>query len=734
MPTGKPVCEPHFAGCYPCRLQNRKVRFKLSEALLILRSRGFVRVPSSQLESPLRVLIVDDHDVVRRGVRSLLVNGDGYEVCGEAVDGRDAIEKARELKPDAITMDISMPNLNGLEATREIRRFLPEVPILIMSQHDVPEMMKQALNAGATAYIVKTAISTELLPALDRVRRKEIAPGLVFGSAHATLNVHELLEQRTAALDKAARELEVAAEHLDLVTSHAAAAVTRCSRDLRYLWANPGYAEWLQLPLSEIVGKPIKHVLGEQAFDALLPYFQRVLGGEKVAYEQEALFNGIGCRWISAKYTPTLDSTGKPDGWVAVVTDVTQRRQMEEALRDSEARLDADAKALAQLHDLSSKLWATSNLQDGLSQMLDAAIQLLGADKGNVQLLDAEKGVLRIVAQQGFDEGFLDCFREVSASDDCVCGRALRTRQTVIVPDVEADCAFAPYLEASRFAGFRAVTSMPLIASGSGILGVLSAHFRIVHAPSNESLRRLELYARQAADFVARSKAQRDLEHKVQQLYGSLLRAQDEERRRMARELHDSVGQLLAAIGMNISTVSQERSKLSPAATRCVEENSVMIRQVMDEIRTISHLLHPPLLEEVGLKSALREYVKGFHERSKLAVTLDLPDDFERMPSDSELCLFRIAQECLTNVHRHSGSTSALVRLRSTPTEVILEVSDDGKGIDGDLSEISGVGVRGMRERMRQLGGSLQIYSEGRGTTVHASLPSLPKKAVIHAV
>jgi signal transduction histidine kinase len=115
-------------------------------------------------------------------------------------------------------------------------------------------------------------------------------------------------------------------------------------------------------------------------------------------------------------------------------------------------------------------------------------------------------------------------------------------------------------------------------------------------------------------------------------------------------------------------------------------------------------------------------------------VILDLPDDFQRLPNNSELCLFRIAQECLTNVHRHSGSTSALVRLRSTPTEVILEVSDDGKGIDGDLDKISGVGVRGMRERMRQLGGSLQISSEGQGTTVHASLPSLLKKVTTHAV
>jgi PAS domain S-box-containing protein len=301
----------------------------------------------------LRVLIVDDHEVVRRGVRSLLASNDRFEICGEAFDGRDAIEKARQLRPDVIILDISMPNLNGLEATREIRRFLPEVPILIMSQHDVPEMMKQALHAGATAYIVKSAITTELLAALERVREKEIPPGLVFGSAHANLNVQELLNEKTAALDRATKELEMAVTHLDMVASHAAVAVTRCSRDLRYLWVNPGYAEWLQLPISEIVGQPIKDVLGPEVFESLSPHFERVLKGERVAYEQEVPYKRIGRRWISAIYTPALDNTGMPDGWVAVVLDMTERHEMEQTLRDSKARLDEEAKSFRKLYELS---------------------------------------------------------------------------------------------------------------------------------------------------------------------------------------------------------------------------------------------------------------------------------------------------------------------------------------------------------------------------------------------
>jgi two-component system NarL family sensor kinase len=128
-------------------------------------------------------------------------------------------------------------------------------------------------------------------------------------------------------------------------------------------------------------------------------------------------------------------------------------------------------------------------------------------------------------------------------------------------------------------------------------------------------------------------------------------------------------------------------------------------------------------LEESGLNSALIEYVRGFSERSKIAVTLDLPEHFERLPNDYELSIFRVVQECLTNIHRHSGGESAVIHLRRTPNDVVLDVSDDGKGFDASGAEVNGVGLRGMRERLRQLGGSLQISSSERGTSVQAVLP-----------
>ena len=207
-----------------------------------------------------------------------------------------------------------------------------------------------------------------------------------------------------------------------------------------------------------------------------------------------------------------------------------------------------------------------------------------------------------------------------------------------------------------------------------------------------------------------------------------LQQIQDDERKRIARELHDSVGQLLAAIGMNINVVQSQSSKLDSDGARAVSDNAMLVRQVSNEIRTLSHLLHPPLLDVAGVASALRWYVDGFAERSKIKVDLEIPADLGRMPPNVEITIFRIVQECLTNIHRHSGSATAAITLQLEDDVLLLQVRDSGKGISSEKQQEltlgrGGVGVEGMRERLRQLGGSLEIKSTGTGTVVTATLP-----------
>jgi signal transduction histidine kinase len=215
----------------------------------------------------------------------------------------------------------------------------------------------------------------------------------------------------------------------------------------------------------------------------------------------------------------------------------------------------------------------------------------------------------------------------------------------------------------------------------------------------------------------------------VRELSARLLQLRDEERRRIARELHDSVGQLLAAMSMNNCKLEKQKGKLSAEAARCVEENSDLLTQALTEVRTISHLLHPPLLDEIGLESAVRWFIKGFAQRSHIDVSLTVALGLERLVPDLELAIFRILQECLTNIHRHSEGKTATIHLDQRDGCVHCEISDDGKGIPLEkrvaLNSAGsvGVGLRGMRERISQLGGVLQIHSSVNGTTVQATLP-----------
>ena len=213
-------------------------------------------------------------------------------------------------------------------------------------------------------------------------------------------------------------------------------------------------------------------------------------------------------------------------------------------------------------------------------------------------------------------------------------------------------------------------------------------------------------------------------------LTARLLQLQDEERRRIARELHDSAGQSLMALGLNLSNLGTEIERLTKSA-KTISDSVVLVNDMSRDIRTISYLLHPPLLDEAGLASALRWYIQGFTERSGIKVDLELPENFDRLPRDMETAIFRLVQECLTNIHRHSESPSATIAIIHSNGEVRIEVQDHGKGIPPDkkLELLSagtpGVGIRGMRERLRQLGGTLEINSDGygRGTLVVVRLP-----------
>jgi signal transduction histidine kinase len=234
-------------------------------------------------------------------------------------------------------------------------------------------------------------------------------------------------------------------------------------------------------------------------------------------------------------------------------------------------------------------------------------------------------------------------------------------------------------------------------------------------------------------DVSARVTAEQELQDSLTQrrtLTARLMHAQDDERRRIAQLLHETTAQDLAALKMHLARLARTDAGLSEAEQAALSESIDLADRSMSGIRTLSYVLHPPFLDESGLLSAIRWFAKGFADRSGIAVDLDLPQTFERLPQEVEMALFRVVQEGLINIHRHAASSTARIRLNADRDRVTLEIEDRGRGIPSDRLTLlksgaaaPGIGIAGMRERLEQLAGTLDVDSSERGSTIKATLP-----------
>jgi len=222
----------------------------------------------------------------------------------------------------------------------------------------------------------------------------------------------------------------------------------------------------------------------------------------------------------------------------------------------------------------------------------------------------------------------------------------------------------------------------------------------------------------------------KETERQLAQLSARLLKTQDEERRRIARELHDVTAQSIGLIMLNLAQVQNAAATLDSRSKDKLAESVAFGEQALKDIRTLSYILHPPLLDQAGLITALKWYVKGFHERSGVKVAFtESGNEGDRLPPEVEYALFRVVQECLTNIRRHTDSETAEISLTRSAETVSLSVCDHGKGQklkiprNGDNEGAAGVGIPGMRHRLQQLGGDLLVDSNRDGTTITASVP-----------
>jgi PAS domain S-box-containing protein len=485
---------------------------------------------------------------------------------------------------------------------------------------------------------------------------------------------------------KMAEEGLIQAQHdLEVVTKEMAAAVARCSSDLQYLWANQGYADLVQRPLHEIVGHPILEVLGAETFEAVRPYFERVLAGETVNYEREVNYKGAGREWISATFTPTLAASGGVDGWVAVIVDITGRKLAEEAIRESEKRY--------------RRIVETTN--EGV-WLLNASLYNSYVNRQMAEMLGYEPN--EMIGRSVFDFYF--------SEDVELKKQVLERRQQGWREQIEERLRRKDGSEL-----WARISAVPLFKENGEFDGSLAMVEDITERLRGERERK------QAEEALS----------KVSQ---KLIQAQEDERSRLARELHDDINQRLSLLAVTLDGLKKELPAAADQLRQHLSAASAQVADIGKDIQALSHRLHSPKLELLGLAAAASSFCKEFSRRQNVEIDFQSENVVRNLPDNISLTLYRILQEALQNAVKHSGSRHFRVSLVGGTNEIELTVQDSGFGFEPDEAvKGSGLGLASMKERMKLVDGELSIDSQlQHGTTIRARVPFHPKRKAAGAV
>jgi PAS domain S-box-containing protein len=501
---------------------------------------------------------------------------------------------------------------------------------------------------------------------------------------------------------------------------------------------------------AEAVGRNITMIIPPGRLHEETMILERLRRGERVEHFQTVrMRKDGGLLDISLAISPMKDKSGRVVGASKIARDITEQKRIERALTLGGVQQQALFHLVDQLHRAHS-------LDQVYNAALDAIVSALQCTRASILLYDEHK-VMRFVGWRGLSEKYRKAteghspWKPQDESPEPVC-----------VADA-AGADFGPELKSViREEGIGALAFIPLLSRGR-LMGKFMAYFDAPHAFTQEEIDLGQSIARQLAFGIDRRTADEEVRRseerfrklaetldaevrirtleleqrnadvlrqseRLRDLSLRIMQSRDDERRHIARELHDSAGQTLTVLAMSLARLGQEAGGEGQLANTA-QESLDLVQQLSQEIRTMSYLLHPPLLDESGLAAALNWYVHGIEERSGLEIELNIPEDFGRLPREMELAIFRLVQECLTNIHRHSESRNAGIQVARDAESILLEVRDHGKGMTPErLLEIqsqgSGVGIRGMRERVRRFDGEMTIESDGTGTRISIRFPA----------
>jgi PAS domain S-box-containing protein len=489
----------------------------------------------------------------------------------------------------------------------------------------------------------------------------------------------------------------------------------------RILSWNAGAERIFGYTAAEAIGQPITMIIPPEHHAEERRILDQVRQGNRVDHFDTIRVTKDGRRIaISLTVSPVRDSRGVIIGASKVARDISERKRAEQILLESERRLAAEAAALARLNELSTRLWRTRNLSEGLDEILTAVIELLGAENGNIQLLDSESPLSR----------------EVSAADDFLRAEALRSGQRIIIEDTETDDTYAPYRAAARAAGYRSLVSTPLLSADGEPVGLVATYFRSIHRPSEQELRRFDLYLRQANDFIERCKLEQVLRQNEAALRDAD-RRKDEFLALLAHELRNPLAPIRYTLAANKKggRTPEQRTEAEEVIERQVAHMSRLLDDLLDVSRvTRSRLeLKKSPTELTAVVSSAIETARPILEGKHHTLSVDLPTHAVRFEAD----LVRLAQvlsNLLINAAKYTDP-GGQIRLRAVQegNDLLIAVGDNGIGIASDMmprlftifSQAKdvlgraegglGIGLSLVRGLVTLHGGSVEARSDGPG-------------------
>jgi PAS domain S-box-containing protein len=636
------------------------------------------------VNTPLRLLHLEDDDADADIVRKTLENGSVICTVTRVETEADFRSSLAQGGFDLILADYTLPEFDGISALNLAREMLPDVPFIFLSGTLDEEVAIDALKIGATDYLFKTRLS-RIVPSVQRALRE----------------ARERVE-----LQRSEAAIRASEKSLRLIVDRIPGLVATMTAAGNVEHVNQRILDYTGRTLEELQDwRPLLHP--DDLAMVMSRWSRSVETGQPYEVEHRILRADGVYRWFQVHGLPMLDSEGRVVRWYHLLTDIDERKRAEDLLAGEKRLLEMIARGESR-----------PVILDALCCLVE---ELAGGSLSSILLLDPNATRLRHGAAPSLPAPYIEAIDgSVIGPSAGSCGTAAYRAEPVIVSDIATDPLWADYRDLALGHGLRACWSTPILSSAGGVLGTFAIYYREPRTPTPHEHNVIERVTHLASIAIERERA----EGVLRELAGRLIDAQEEERKRIGRELHDHISQTLGVLTVTIDQLRADRA-ITPGVAEALEELRRKTGDITDDVRRLSHRLHSSTLDYLGLAPALQKLVSEFSERHDIAITFAQASVPRSLPSEVALCLFRVAEEGLTNIAKHSRARSARVHIAGTEDGLHLTVEDAGEGFDVAGSESkAGLGFVSMQERLRVLHGTIRVDSApSRGTRLDVWVP-----------